>query len=180
MQLPISIYIQSKLSLWTPLYYRQFVWSKKCQKSYIPYLYNTDTSVKWILGSVRLVSVLKSFHCAIIFIKSQVLLRFRLLPEWVSTDMHLFTLKNQILYRVIDSEWQNIWLLQCKLLSGLWQINWLSNSVWWCSRWKKASPDYKNIAVYAWSPNWIFRMGFSSPQVWSKILNFFFACIWAK
>ena len=138
------------------------------------------TSIIRTLGSVRLVSVLKSFHCAIIFIKSQVLLRFRLLPEWVSTDMHLFTLKNQILYRVIDSEWQNIWLLQCKLLSGLWQINWLSNSVWWCSRWKKASPDYKNIAVYAWSPNWIFRKGFSSRQVWSKILNFFLACIWEK
>ena len=44
----------------------------------------------------------------------------------------------------------------------------------------KASPDYKNIAVYAWSPNWIFRKGFSSRQVWSKILNFFLACIWEK
>ena len=42
----------------TPLYYGQFVWSQKCQKSYIPYLYNTDTSVKWTLGSVPLVSVL--------------------------------------------------------------------------------------------------------------------------
>ena len=26
-----------------PLYYIQFVWSQKCQKSYIPYLYDTDT-----------------------------------------------------------------------------------------------------------------------------------------
>ena len=26
------------------IYYGQFVWSQKCQKSYIPYLYNTDTS----------------------------------------------------------------------------------------------------------------------------------------
>ena len=25
------------------LYNGQFVWSQKCQKSYIPYLYNTDT-----------------------------------------------------------------------------------------------------------------------------------------
>ena len=30
--------IQSNLSVQTPLYYRQFVWSQKCQKSYIPYL----------------------------------------------------------------------------------------------------------------------------------------------
>ena len=49
--------------IWTPLYYEQFVWSQKCQKSYIPYLYNTDTSVKWTLGSVPLVSVLKRFDC---------------------------------------------------------------------------------------------------------------------
>ena len=47
----------------TPLHYRQFVWSQKCQKSYIPYLYNTDTSVKQTLGSVPLVSVLKRFDC---------------------------------------------------------------------------------------------------------------------
>ena len=53
--------IQSTLSVQTPLYYRQFVWSQKCQKSYIPYLYNTDTSVKRTLGSVPLVSVLKRF-----------------------------------------------------------------------------------------------------------------------
>ena len=25
-------------------HYGQFVWSQKCQKSYIPYLYNTDSS----------------------------------------------------------------------------------------------------------------------------------------
>ena len=58
---PVSI-----LSLRAPLYYGQFVWSQKCQKSYIPYLYtcNTDTSVKWTLGSVPLVSVLKRFDCA--------------------------------------------------------------------------------------------------------------------
>ena len=49
--------------IWIPLSYRQFVWSQKCQKSYIPYLYNTDTSVKWTLGSVNLVSVLKRFDC---------------------------------------------------------------------------------------------------------------------
>ena len=35
----------------TPLYYGQFVWSQKSQKSYIPYLYNTDTPVKRTLGS---------------------------------------------------------------------------------------------------------------------------------
>ena len=45
----------------TSLYYGQFVWSHKCQKSKIPYLYNTDTSVKRTLGSVPLVSVLKRF-----------------------------------------------------------------------------------------------------------------------
>ena len=56
--------IQSNLSVQTPLYYRQFVWSQKCQKSYIPYLYNTDTSVKRTLGSVPLVSVLKRFDCS--------------------------------------------------------------------------------------------------------------------
>ena len=54
-------YIQSNMSLRTPLYYGQFVWSQKCQKSYVPYLYNTDTSVKRTLGSVPLVSVLKRF-----------------------------------------------------------------------------------------------------------------------
>ena len=43
----------------TPLYYGQFVWSQKCQKSYIPYLYYTDTSVKGTLDSVPLVSVLR-------------------------------------------------------------------------------------------------------------------------
>ena len=30
----------------TPLCYGQFVWSQKCQESYIPHLYNTDTCVK--------------------------------------------------------------------------------------------------------------------------------------
>ena len=54
-------YIQSNLSLRTPVYYGQFVRSQKCQKSYIPYLYYTDTSVKRTLGSVPLVSVLKRF-----------------------------------------------------------------------------------------------------------------------
>ena len=47
----------------TPLYYGQFIWSQKCQKSYIPYLYNMDTSVKRTLGSVPLVCVLKRFDC---------------------------------------------------------------------------------------------------------------------
>ena len=55
--------LQSNLSLRRPLYYRQFVWSQKCQKSYISYLYNTDTSARWTLGSVPLVSVLKRFDC---------------------------------------------------------------------------------------------------------------------
>ena len=45
----------------TPLYYEQFTWSQKYQKSYIPYLFNTETSVKRTLGSVPLVSVLKRF-----------------------------------------------------------------------------------------------------------------------
>ena len=53
----------SNLSLRTPLYYGQFVWSQKCQKSYIPYLHNTDTSVKRTLGSVPLMFVLKRFDC---------------------------------------------------------------------------------------------------------------------
>ena len=37
----------------------------QCQKSYIPYLYNMDTSVKRTLGSVPLVSVLKRFDCTL-------------------------------------------------------------------------------------------------------------------
>ena len=57
-------YSGSNFSLQTPLYYRQFVWSQKCQKSYILYLYNTDTFVKRTLGSVPLVSVLKRFNCS--------------------------------------------------------------------------------------------------------------------
>ena len=44
-------------------YYGQFFWSQKSQKSYIPFLYNTETSVKRTLVSVPLVSVLKSFDC---------------------------------------------------------------------------------------------------------------------
>ena len=56
-------YIKSNLSFRTPLYYGQFVWSQKCQKSYIPYLYNTDTSVKRTLSSVPFVPVLKRFDC---------------------------------------------------------------------------------------------------------------------
>ena len=55
--------IQSNLSLRTPLYYGQFVWSQERQKSYILYLYNTDTSVKRTLGFVPLVSLLKRFDC---------------------------------------------------------------------------------------------------------------------
>ena len=55
--------IQCNLSLRTPLYYGQFVWSQRCQKSYFPYLYNTDTSVKRTLGSVPWVSVLKRLDC---------------------------------------------------------------------------------------------------------------------
>ena len=43
--------------IWTALYYGQFVWSQKCQKSYIPYLYNTDTSIERTLGSAPLVSI---------------------------------------------------------------------------------------------------------------------------
>ena len=50
----------------TPLYYGQFVLSQKCQKSYIPYLYNTATSVKRTLSSVPLVSVLKRFDCTLV------------------------------------------------------------------------------------------------------------------
>ena len=62
----LLLVLQSNLSspiIWTPLYYGQFVWSQKCQKSYIPYLYNTDTSVKRTLGSVPLLSVLQGFDC---------------------------------------------------------------------------------------------------------------------
>ena len=62
-RLQSNLGLQSNLSLRTPLYYGQFVWSQKCQKSYISYLYNTDTSARWTLGSVPLVSVLKRFDC---------------------------------------------------------------------------------------------------------------------
>ena len=55
--------VQCKLSLRTPLYYGQFVWFQKCQKSYIPYHYDTDSSIKQPIGSVPLVSVLKRFDC---------------------------------------------------------------------------------------------------------------------
>ena len=62
----------------TPLYYGQFVWSQKCQKSYTPYLYNTDTSVKRTLGSVPLVSVLKRFDCGKnVLVVYQLLVKFR-------------------------------------------------------------------------------------------------------
>ena len=42
----ITLGLQFSLSLRTPLYYGRFVWSQKCQKSYIHYLYNTDTLCK--------------------------------------------------------------------------------------------------------------------------------------
>ena len=57
----IILGLQFNLSLRTPLCYGRFVWSQKCQKLYIHYLCNTDTSVKRTLGSVPLVSVLKRF-----------------------------------------------------------------------------------------------------------------------
>ena len=57
----ITLGLQFNLSLRTPLCYGRFVWSQKGHKSYIHYLYNTDTSVKRTLGSVPLVSVLKRF-----------------------------------------------------------------------------------------------------------------------
>ena len=60
----LVVWIQSNLALRTPLCCGQFVWSQKYQKSYIPYLCNTDTSVKRTLGSVPLVSVLNRFHCS--------------------------------------------------------------------------------------------------------------------
>ena len=53
----------NEIQLRAPLYYGQFVWCQKYQKSYIPYLYNTDTSVKRTLGSVPLVPVLERFDC---------------------------------------------------------------------------------------------------------------------
>ena len=64
----------TRATIRTPLYYKQVVWSQKCQKSYIPYLYNTDTSVKRTLGSVPLASELKRFDCnqfAFWFLKGQ-------------------------------------------------------------------------------------------------------------
>ena len=60
----IVFVLQSNVSSWTTLYYRQFVSSQKCPKSYFPYLYNTDTSVKRTLGSVPLLSVLKRLDCS--------------------------------------------------------------------------------------------------------------------
>ena len=65
----VFIHVQSILSLPTPLYYGQFIWYQKCQTSYIPYLYHTDTAVKRTIGSVPLVSVLKRFDC--IYLRSK-------------------------------------------------------------------------------------------------------------
>ena len=67
----------------TPLYYGQFVWSQKSQKSYIPYLYNTDTSIKRTIGSVPVMSVLKRFNCIDLWIfcsglKSMVSSKFKM------------------------------------------------------------------------------------------------------
>ena len=42
----------------TSLYYGQFVWSQKCQNSYISYLYTTDTS---LLRTIRLVPEMPKF-----------------------------------------------------------------------------------------------------------------------
>ena len=51
------------------------------QKSYIPYLYNTDTSVKQTLGSVPLVSVLKRFDCIAVLITIRFVFCTKLNPK---------------------------------------------------------------------------------------------------
>ena len=91
-RLQSNLGLQSNLSLRTPLYYGQFVWSQKCQKSYISYLYNTDTSARWTLGSVPLVSVLKRFDCMWKATKLQSLL------SWYVVFPPLFLKKGQVNY----------------------------------------------------------------------------------
>ena len=65
-RIPVGFHLQKAFlpiySLTSPyghLSYGQLLWSQKC-------LYNTDTSVKWTLGPVLLVSVLKTFDCTMI------------------------------------------------------------------------------------------------------------------
>ena len=65
-RIPVGFHLQKAFlpiySLTSPyghLSYGQLLWSQKC-------LYNTDTSVKWTLGPVLLVSVLKRFDCTMI------------------------------------------------------------------------------------------------------------------
>ena len=91
----------------TPLYYWQFVRSQICQiKSYIPYLYNTDISVKRTLGSVPLVSVLRRFHCIRITNvdrSSQVFTLFERPP--VQKDDTLFkTLDSEIIWTPFNTQ----------------------------------------------------------------------------
>ena len=119
--------VQSNLSLRTPLYCGQFVkfvHSLFCSrssfldelarnrllrrltvrlvtempKSYIPSLYNTDTSVKRTLGSVPLVSVLKRFDCKLYFF---ILWPFHLFP-WASYLMTYYPGLSNICHSTIN------------------------------------------------------------------------------
>ena len=69
-----------EIQLWAPLYYGEFVWSQKYQKSYIPYLYKSDlckadtwfcpfgVRIKevWLYYVCQMI-VVRRFHCILVF-----------------------------------------------------------------------------------------------------------------
>ena len=85
----------------------QFVWSQKCQKSYTPNLYNTNTSVKWtVIGSVPLVSVLKRFDCIGIFLPLSKLKKLN--------DLRLFIVLCSTLHCISVTWLYTVMLFTCK------------------------------------------------------------------
>ena len=105
--------LQSNLSLRTPLYYRRFFWSQKCQKSYIPYLYNTDTSVKRTLCSGPLVSVERSLtvlsSCWSIYLNGAVFLfrelQFKATKSLVQSNGVFFSYFSSFSIHLAWSDW---------------------------------------------------------------------------
>ena len=160
--------VQSNLSLRTPLYCGQFVkfvHSLFCSrssfldelarnrllrrltvrlvtempKSYIPSLYNTDTSVKRTLGSVPLVSVLKRFDCKLYFF---ILWPFHLFP-WASYLMTYYPGLSNICRSIINYTTINVDIKWKYAKRGVLHVflffarsNWLLNQ--W-TRWSRSS-----------------------------------------
>ena len=106
----------------TPLYYGQFVWSQKCQKSYIPYLYNTDTSVKRTLGALSIQQKFRfeiselNFTCSME--RYIPVAQTRPKPIVASQQTQNFTLKEKSKYWLYPKEHSTVEKGRCKTKGG--------------------------------------------------------------